>query len=258
VSSGVVINLSASALTGAAISSATGTAALISTGLTQVPTNSVAYLGGTAVVAPYSGVSPVLDTLVSIENVIGSDGTDYIVGSSSANVINGGLGADTLSGGAGIDTYRYAAVGANSTASDSTVRDSNTDFDLITFVDGTDLIAIRAGAAGTLNTTATGFEAAADTAIAAAAGTAAGTLATRMFATGANGAGDAGDVGTASDNLLGYVVYTATGLQTAGVDRTFLIIDVNDDGLATAVADIIIEITGNTVTWTSADFALYS
>ncbi len=44
------------------------------------------------------------DVLVSIENVIGSDGGDVITGNDSANRLEGGAGADTLRGGLGADT----------------------------------------------------------------------------------------------------------------------------------------------------------
>lgn len=58
------------------------------------------------------------DTLVSIENVIGSaNGSDTLTGNADANLLNGGGGSDTLTGGggadtlfggAGQDTFRYA------------------------------------------------------------------------------------------------------------------------------------------------------
>jgi Ca2+-binding RTX toxin-like protein len=69
------------------------------------------------------------DTLVSIENVIGSDFNDHIRGNGAANVLNGALdqdelegrgGADTLIGGAGTDTLdggsgRDSMVGSSTT-----------------------------------------------------------------------------------------------------------------------------------------------
>ena len=45
-----------------------------------------------------------IDTLVSIENLIGSNYNDTLIGDTGANVINGGLGNDTLIGGLGNDT----------------------------------------------------------------------------------------------------------------------------------------------------------
>ncbi len=43
------------------------------------------------------------DQLLSIENLIGSSGSDALTGSSIANVLNGGSGNDALTGGAGAD-----------------------------------------------------------------------------------------------------------------------------------------------------------
>jgi trimeric autotransporter adhesin len=51
-----------------------------------------------------------LDTLISIEDVIGSDGADIIVGSTADNELTGGLGNDNLSGGGGSDIL-YAGTG---------------------------------------------------------------------------------------------------------------------------------------------------
>ncbi|MEH2168863.1 MAG: calcium-binding protein [Nostoc sp.] len=67
-------------------------------------------------VVRFPGNSTLTDTLVSIENLIGTAGNDTIVGSSANNVLNGGAGNDTISGdggddymdgGAGIDTVDY-------------------------------------------------------------------------------------------------------------------------------------------------------
>jgi Ca2+-binding RTX toxin-like protein len=65
------------------------------------------------------------DTLVSIENLNGSNFNDTLAGNGGANVLRGLAGRDTLSGGAGADRFVYAAtsesvVGAN--------RDVITDF----------------------------------------------------------------------------------------------------------------------------------
>lgn len=46
-----------------------------------------------------------LDTVLSFENIIGSDHADFLTGTTGANRIDGGLGADTMTGGAGNDTY---------------------------------------------------------------------------------------------------------------------------------------------------------
>ncbi|MEH2023149.1 M10 family metallopeptidase C-terminal domain-containing protein, partial [Nostoc sp.] len=51
--------------------------------------------------------SALTDTLVSIENLIGTVGNDTIVGSSANNVLNGGAGNDVLYGGAGADKFVF-------------------------------------------------------------------------------------------------------------------------------------------------------
>jgi Ca2+-binding RTX toxin-like protein len=55
------------------------------------------------------------DTLVGIENLIGSALNDTLIGNADANVIEGGLGNDTLVGGAGNDTASYAGAAAGVT-----------------------------------------------------------------------------------------------------------------------------------------------
>ncbi len=49
------------------------------------------------------------DTLIDVENIIGSNFADSLSGNNLANVLNGGLGIDAMSGGDGADTY-YANV----------------------------------------------------------------------------------------------------------------------------------------------------
>ncbi|MBK5000369.1 retention module-containing protein [Pseudomonas sp. S31] len=46
-----------------------------------------------------------LDTLLNIDNLIGSDHNDILVGNSGDNRLTGGLGDDTLTGGGGSDTF---------------------------------------------------------------------------------------------------------------------------------------------------------
>ena len=66
------------------------------------------------------------DTLISIENLLGSDHNDRLSGNSAANVLDGGSGADLLiggggadilDGGAGADTFVYNASGDSTDAS---------------------------------------------------------------------------------------------------------------------------------------------
>lgn len=57
------------------------------------------------------------DTLIGIENLIGSALNDTLIGNADANVIEGGMGDDTLIGGAGNDTASYAGASAGVTVS---------------------------------------------------------------------------------------------------------------------------------------------
>ena len=52
------------------------------------------------------------DTLIKIEDLIGSDFNDVLTGDKGANQITGGAGDDSLGGGLGIDTVSYAEAGA--------------------------------------------------------------------------------------------------------------------------------------------------
>jgi Ca2+-binding RTX toxin-like protein len=76
------------------------------------------------------------DTLVSIENLVGSSRADTLTGSSGANRIEGGRGRDTLKGGGGKDVFVFRSV------ADSTRKapDRITDFS----VKGGDLIDLSA------------------------------------------------------------------------------------------------------------------
>jgi len=99
-STGAVVNLGSTSIGAAAASTTMGGTFGISQLLGSIAANTAVYAYATATT---SG-STAIDTLVSIENVVGSAGTDYITGSSAANHLNGGDGADTLAGGAGADT----------------------------------------------------------------------------------------------------------------------------------------------------------
>lgn len=48
-----------------------------------------------------------VETLISIENVVGSDRNDLIKGSAGANVLEGYYGTDTLTGGGGNDEFKF-------------------------------------------------------------------------------------------------------------------------------------------------------
>ena len=51
------------------------------------------------------------DTLISIENLTGSNLNDRLTGNTANNIVNGGLGSDTMIGGLGNDTYVRNATG---------------------------------------------------------------------------------------------------------------------------------------------------
>jgi len=109
VSVGAVVNLSSSAITAANIVAygallTTPVATYISTGLTTMPATSAAYFSSAQAAGNYSLVSSVVDTLSSINGVVGTTAVDVIVGSSSADFIDGGTGADYISGLAGDDS----------------------------------------------------------------------------------------------------------------------------------------------------------
>ena len=63
------------------------------------------------------------DTLISVENAVGSVFNDTITGSDSANVLNGGGGNDTLSGGKGVDTYVFTDAGTDTISGYETGED---------------------------------------------------------------------------------------------------------------------------------------
>jgi Ca2+-binding RTX toxin-like protein len=77
------------------------------------------------------------DTLISIENIIGSSRADTLIGSDGNNVMNGGASDDTLVGGLGIDRLT-GGVGAdkfvwhatNETGTTAATADTVTDFNL--------------------------------------------------------------------------------------------------------------------------------
>lgn len=77
-------------------------------------------VAGTAV-----GIGLGHDTLIGIENVVGSKGDDDIMGSDDANRIDGDLGADRMAGGGGGDTYVVDDVG------DQVVESRNQGHDLV-------------------------------------------------------------------------------------------------------------------------------
>ncbi|MFN0194179.1 MAG: beta strand repeat-containing protein [Aestuariivirga sp.] len=64
---------------------------------------------GNGVTANVAGIG--IDTLISIESIIGGSGNDMLTGNAAANILDGGLGTDTLTGGNGNDTYVINVAG---------------------------------------------------------------------------------------------------------------------------------------------------
>ncbi|MEQ1784195.1 MAG: hypothetical protein ABMA14_22790, partial [Hyphomonadaceae bacterium] len=57
-----------------------------------------------AIAGPQNTIGSGIDTLVSIENLIGTSFNDILTGNAGANVLDGNSGDDTLTGGAGVDS----------------------------------------------------------------------------------------------------------------------------------------------------------
>lgn len=108
-------------------------------------TDTVTYAGASkGVTASLGNVSlrageAVGDTFVSIENLIGSDFSDYLAGNSSANSIstgkgndqlNGGAGNDRLSGGSGDDVFLFSSA-LNASTNVDVVTDFNVADDVL-------------------------------------------------------------------------------------------------------------------------------
>jgi len=116
----------------------------------------------TATVVDVDG-STITDTLINIENIIGTSGNDIISGSDEVNTLKGMLGEDTLQGGDGNDildgganndtaTYTYAGSAVNVDLDGGTAEVNGTDKDTlidIENIDGSsygDTIIMKAGA----------------------------------------------------------------------------------------------------------------
>lgn len=65
------------------------------------------------------------DTLVNIQNLIGSDYNDHLIGDAGNNLLIGGKGSDTLTGGGGADTFKWLSgdEGQNGSIAHDTVTD---------------------------------------------------------------------------------------------------------------------------------------
>jgi len=67
------------------------------------------------------------DTLIGVENVVGSAFADTLTGDANANILTGGGGADRLDGGTGSDTASYTTAGAAVTVSLATGSGAGSD-----------------------------------------------------------------------------------------------------------------------------------
>jgi Ca2+-binding RTX toxin-like protein len=77
------------------------------------------------------------DTLMNIENLIGSANGDTLIGDTNNNVLEGGAGADVLNGGAGSDTASYAgaATGVIASLADASINTGDAAGDTFTNIE---------------------------------------------------------------------------------------------------------------------------
>lgn len=163
-STGVVINLGNSAVTNTAILAATSNYTADS--ITTVAAGKTAYLFGSSA----STNSAVQQTVGGIENIIGTDGNDYIVAGSAGGTITAGTGADYMVAnisGADIFAFVAGASGAPSATNFDSIYGLTSGTDKIDFTAG-DLTLVAEGTSGVAQATisATGkaaFNAADDT-----------------------------------------------------------------------------------------------
>jgi Ca2+-binding RTX toxin-like protein len=99
---GIVVNLGLTAITATTILANTGD--FLADAQLSVAANKATYLYADA----DDSYASVIDSLSSVENVVGSAGNDYIVGSSAANTITGNAGDDYINLGLGADTFSFA------------------------------------------------------------------------------------------------------------------------------------------------------
>lgn len=95
-----------------------------------------------------------VDTLISVENLIGSAFNDTLSGDANANRLEGGAGADVLRGGAGGDTLIGGAGDdvLNGGAGDDTL-DGGDGFDIASYENATSGVRVDLGQIGTLQNT---------------------------------------------------------------------------------------------------------
>ena len=99
-----------------------------------------------------------LDTLVSIENLTGSDVNDTFTGNSANNRLDGGWGNDTLNGGAGNDTLVGSAFDPGSGGSDDDILNGGAGNDTAAYWYATAGLRVNLTLAGQQNTGGAGHD----------------------------------------------------------------------------------------------------
>ncbi len=109
--SGIVVNMTASAISGATIASNMAGTQYISKSITEIAAGKAGYLFA----SDATSNSSVLATFSGFENITGSAGADYIVGNTSANTITGGGGDDYVDLGtdSAADEFVFSAFASN-------------------------------------------------------------------------------------------------------------------------------------------------
>ena len=134
---GVVVNLSTSAITATTIAGHVGNTVVVNqlnTDVSTVAAGTSTHLGLVA------SVSARVDTLSGFEVVTGTSGKDYIVGSSSANTITGAAGADVMVGGSGADTFIIGAGASIALTAETMTEAAILAGETMVFANGVDVI----------------------------------------------------------------------------------------------------------------------
>ena len=95
-----------------------------------------------AVTGPQDTGGAGIDTLVSIENLTGSDHNDILTGNAGANALSGGAGDDILIGGAGADTLIGGAGNDILVEAPGPICSTGDGFDLVSYETDTFVVPI--------------------------------------------------------------------------------------------------------------------
>jgi Ca2+-binding RTX toxin-like protein len=173
------------------------------------------------------------DSIVNIENVVGTSGNDTLVGDTAANVFTGNAGADTMTGGAGVDTFTIAQAGSNSTDGIDRITD---------FVAGTDVLDFPTPGAGVVNVGGAGVANVSNNATAVAStGTSVATLLANLStAAAAQNTASAGLYADTGDTFSVQI----TGASLAGTDVFYVVQEAGGVVTTVTAADIIVALVG--------------